>query len=154
TEDRQRAAMYAQQAERVRLERSAPSLEDFLASLRLVVTIGKPGPDQWSRVAQLTQRTNQMNLTCVRRTETEVERLPGAECLAVEVSDRFGSYGLTGVMIYRVEAPALVVDTFLLSCRVLGRSVEHRMLAYLGRTALDLGLDSVVLPFAPAQRNK
>jgi FkbH-like protein len=154
TEDRQRAAMYAQQAERVRLERSAPSLEDFLASLRLVVTIGKPGPDQWSRVAQLTQRTNQMNLTCVRRTETEVERLPGAECLAVEVSDRFGSYGLTGVMIYRVEAPALVVDTFLLSCRVLGRGVEHRMLAYLGRTALDLGLDSVVLPFAPAQRNK
>ena len=51
-------------------------------------------------MAQLTQRTNQMNATCIRRTEAEIQRL-AEECLTVHVTDRFGSYGLTGVMIFR-----------------------------------------------------
>ena len=78
----------------------------------------------------------------------------GAECLAVDVSDRFGSYGLTGVAIFRAAAGALAVDTFLLSCRALGRGVEHRMLAALGEIARSAALDAVEVPFVPAQRNR
>jgi FkbH-like protein len=153
-EDRKRSEMYAQQAERTRLERSSASLQDFIESLRLEVRIAPMREDQAARVAQLTLRTNQMNLSCVRRGEGEVRQLQGLEVLTVEVSDRFGGYGLTGTAIFRVDGPALVVDTFLLSCRVLGRGVEHRLLARLGEIAVERGLQSILLPYVEAQRNK
>src|SRR5262249_16377940 len=99
-EDRKRPQLYAQRAERSRAERSAGSLEEFLASVRLEVNIAPMDPSQMDRVAQLTQRTNQMNATCLRRTAGEVAKVvPGV--LTVTVTDRFGSYGLTGVMIFR-----------------------------------------------------
>jgi FkbH-like protein len=152
-EDRRRGEVYAQRAERARAARTSPSLEDFLASLQLEVTIAPMQPAQLDRVAQLTQRTNQMNATCIRRTAAEIQRL-SEECLTVHVTDRFGSYGLTGAIIFRVAASALVVDTFLVSCRALGRGVEHRMVARLGELALDRKLQTVEIPFVAAQRNR
>jgi len=152
-EDRQRAEMYAQHAERNRAERAAGSLENFLASLNLEISIDAMQPAQIARVAQLTQRTNQMNMTLVRRTEAEIRGLD-AECLTVSVKDRFGSYGLTGVAIFREGTGILQVDTFLLSCRVLGRGVEHRMVARLGEFALERGLSHVEIPFVAGQRNR
>lgn len=152
-EDRQRAEMYTQRAERNRAERAAGSLENFLASLNLEISIEPMRPEQVARVAQLTQRTNQMNLTLVRRTEAEIQSLD-AECLAVAVTDRFGCYGLTGVVIFRAAEGVLRVDTFLLSCRVLGRGVEHRMVARLGEIALERGLSHVEIPFVVGQRNR
>jgi FkbH-like protein len=152
-EDRRRAEMYRQQAERTRAEHSAGSLEEFVASLQLEVAIAPMQPAQVARVAQLTQRTNQMNVSLVRRTEADIQALD-AEVLAVEVKDRFGSYGLTGVAIFRCEGEALKVDTFLLSCRVLGRGVEHRMVARLGEIARERGLARVEIPFVAGQRNR
>jgi FkbH-like protein len=152
-EDRKRSAFYAQQAARARAERGAGSLEEFLAGLRLEVRIAPLEPAQVERVAQLTQRTNQMNATCLRRTAPEIARLSG-ECLTVTVSDRFGGYGLTGALIFRAQGPALVVDTFLLSCRALGRGVEHRMVARLGEIARERGLAAVEIPFLAGQRNR
>ena len=152
-EDRRRGEMYVQRAERARVARSSASLEDFLASLELEVGIAPMEPSQVERVAQLTGRTNQMNATCIRRSAAEIERL-SEECLTVHVTDRFGSYGLTGAMLFRVAARALVVDTFLLSCRALGRGVEHRMVARLGEIAVERGLATVEIPFVEAQRNR
>jgi acyl carrier protein len=142
--------------ERRRLERSSASLQEFLESLRLEVTMRPAAPAQYARVAQLTQRTNQMNVTPVRRGEQDIGELlrGGAECLAVEVRDRFGDYGLTGVMLYRVRDGVLAVEAFLLSCRAMGRGVEHRMLARLGEIALERGAHSVEIPFVPAARNR
>ena len=142
-EDRGRAALYVQERERARAEQMASSLEEFLASLNLRVTILPMTQEQLPRVAQLTMRTNQMNFTSVRRNEGEIQTLlcsQGYECLTVNVEDRFGSYGLTGVMLFRTTGDALIVDTFLLSCRALGRGVEHRMLARLGEIAKERGL--------------
>lgn len=156
-EDRSRAALYVQERERSRAERMASSLEEFLASLDLRVTIAPMTQDQLPRVAQLTVRTNQMNFTSVRRGESEIQSLlrsRGYECLTVDVEDRFGSYGLTGVMLFHPNAGALIVDTFLLSCRALGRGVEHRMLARLGEIAMERGLAEVRVPFAPTSRNR
>lgn len=155
-EDRGRTALYAQQAERHRLERQASSLEDFLASLKLEVRVVPAKPADLPRVAQLTQRTNQMNATTVRRSEPEIDTLlhTGAECLVAHVSDRFGSYGLTGAIIFTSTAEAIAVDTFLLSCRALGRGVEHRMLVALGELALSRGIPRVDVPFTPTQRNR
>ena len=155
-EDRERTALYAQQVERHRLERQATSLEEFLARLELVIRIAPAAPADLPRIAQLTARTNQMNTTTVRHTEAGLQQAfaAGAECLAVHVSDRFGSYGLTGVAIFRAAPAALVVDSFLLSCRALGRGVEHAMLAALGEAALARAIPRVDLPFVPTARNR
>ncbi len=156
-EDRTRASMYAQQAERTRAEQQSASLEEFLASLNLQVRIAPMQEGQLARVAQLTVRTSQMNFTSVRRDESAIRNLlqsGGYECLVVSVDDRFGSYGLTGVMLLRTVPEALVVDTFLLSCRALGRGVEHRMLARIGEIARERRLAKVEIPFAPTPRNR
>lgn len=155
-EDRERAALYAQEIERGRLEKKAASLEEFLAALNLEINIAPMRPEQLPRVSQLTQRTNQMNFTCVRRSENEIQELlrdGKAECLTVDVRDRFGSYGLVGVIIFEPREDAIALDTFLLSCRALGRGVEHRMLARLGQTALERGLSRVDARFVRMPRN-
>ncbi len=156
-EDQLRNELYAQRIERGRAEKQAGSLAEFVASLQLEVRIGAMTPEQLPRVAQLTQRTNQMNFTSVRRTESEIRELLDsgeAECLTVDVNDRFGSYGLTGVVIFRNSNGTLSIDTFLLSCRALGRGVEHRMLARLGEIARERGLSGVEACFRRTQRNQ
>jgi FkbH-like protein len=156
-EDRKRTALYAQRIERARLEQQVSTLEEFIASLRLEIRILSMSPEQLPRVSQLTQRTNQMNMTTIRRSESEIQTLlrsGKAEILTVDVADRFGSYGLTGVVIFETSPQAIKVDTFLLSCRVLGRGVEHRVLRELGEIAGQRGLHSIELPFIPSQRNR
>ena len=155
-EDRLRPKLYEQRASRARAGRAAASLEEFIAALQLEVRIAPMEPNQVARVAQLTLRTNQMNTGSIRRTEAAILELErsGATCLAVEVKDRFGNYGLTGVEIFRVAGDSLAVDTFLASCRVLGRGVEHRMVARLGEITRDLGLARVEIPFTATPRNR
>jgi len=155
SEDRQRTSMYRENAERQRVQRQAQSFPEFLRELELRVEITAPKPVQLDRVAQLTQRTNQFNFTTIRRTESELRQLGGMEleCRIVEVADRFGDYGLVGVLIHGKGDKSLEIDTFLLSCRVLGRGVEHRMLNYLGETARERGLDSVVATVIPTAKN-
>src|ERR1039458_865195 len=150
-EDRRRPDLYAQRAERARSAGAAHNLEQFLASLDLEIRIAPMERTELARVAQLTARTNQMNATLVRRTEPEVQALlaGGAECLTVSVKDRFGDYGLTGAILFRTADAALRVDTFLLSCRALGRGVEHRMVARLGKLALERGLGRVAWDQSP-----
>ena len=155
SEDRQRTAMYRRNAERSRVQRQAQDFQEFLRELELRVEITAPTPVQLDRVAQLTQRTNQFNFTTIRRTESEIRQLAEIEleCRIVEVCDRFGDYGLVGVLIYGMGAESLPIDTFLLSCRVLGRGVEHHMLNFLGDTAQKRGLDSVVATVIPTGKN-
>jgi FkbH-like protein len=154
-EDRSRADSYSQAREFGQAFHSAHSLEEFMASLNLRVEIQPAEEDQSARVAQLTQRTNQFNFTTVRRSEAEIRTLPSHwECLAVTVGDRFGEYGLTGVAICGEDDDALQIDNFLLSCRVLGRGVEHTVMAHLGAKALERGLPFVTATLKPTQKNQ
>lgn len=155
-EDLERTEMYRQNAARSRLEKAAPSLEAFLEQLNVQTHVAAPAAEQWPRVSQLTQRTNQFNITTIRRSEDELRALvaSGAEVRIVSVSDRFGDYGDTGVAIYRVDGDRVLLDTFLLSCRVLGRGVEHEMLADIGRFAQARGAARVVVPFKPTKKNE
>ncbi len=156
-EDRHRSAYYTQAQEFGRAIERATNLEEFVSGLRLEVTIAPLREEQLSRVAQLTQRTNQFNFTTIRRTESDIQSLIAAgeyECVTLQVSDRFGSYGLVGVLIFRVAEKALEIDTFLLSCRVLGRGVEHRLMAWLGAEALRRGRTQVVTRLDVTKKNK
>jgi FkbH-like protein len=151
-EDRQRSELYRQNAERERSRREAPSMAEFLASLGLEIRVEPPETADMARVSQLTFRTNQFNFTTVRRSEAEI-RDSGLGCLKVHVRDRFGDYGLVGVMLFGPKDGALLVDTFLLSCRVLQRGVEHRMIATLGEIAVERGLSHVEAPLAFTAKN-
>ena len=107
-----------------------------------------------TRMADLMQRTTQFNLTGTRFGVAEIEALPDATTrLMVDVRDRFGNYGTVGLMMFGAAGRSLEVTTFLLSCRVLGRGVEHRMLAHLGQAALTLGMDEIRLRYTVTPRN-
>ncbi|WP_008312554.1 HAD-IIIC family phosphatase [Leptolyngbya sp. PCC 6406] len=155
--DLQRTLMYKQNLERERVRSQALDFEEFLNGLDLQVSILPMKPNQLVRVAQLTQRTNQFNATTIRRSESTIQQLcaqGGYQFLTVDVKDRFGDYGLVGTVIYGIQNSSLEVDTFLLSCRVLGRSVEYRMLAELGRIALEQNLDRVNIPYIYSAKNQ
>jgi FkbH-like protein len=156
-QDRQRAASYLQNAQREAIRKESAGLDDFLAKLDLQVDIAPPTSVNVPRVAQLTERTNQFNFSTIRRGEAEIIALlndPRISCDVVNVKDRFGDYGLVGVIITRAEKAALVLDTMLLSCRVLGRGVEHRMLAFIGERARSRGLTTVEIPFIRSKKNQ
>lgn len=142
-EDKKRTQQYQENVQRERLRQDSLTFQDFLAGLQLEIDIQELTSDRLTRASQLTQRTNQFNMTTIRRSEVEIQQLCDAgqlSALTVEVKDRFGDYGLVGLILYAQTAEAIAVDTFLLSCRVLGRGVEHQMLATLGKIASDRGL--------------
>lgn len=155
-EDRRRSESYAQTLAFGRELQTAGSMEHFLETLNLHVSFVPPTPERLPRIEQLTQRTNQFNFTTIRRTAAEIAALiaGGMECFGIEVSDRFGDYGLTGVLMFRVNGDVLDVDTFLLSCRVLGRGVEHRLINWLGEEALRRGAHTITGRLVPTARNE
>jgi FkbH-like protein/FkbM family methyltransferase len=155
-EDHNRTRMYRENAERAQFREQTCSLKDFVQGLQLRVDIREMTVDQLSRVSQLTYRTNQFNFTTVRRSEQEIREFVArdrATCLVVHVVDRFGDYGIVGVVMYEAAADRFTVDTFALSCRVLGRGVEHAVLADLGRRARADGKRFVALAYRPTERN-
>jgi FkbH-like protein len=154
-EDSKRAEMYRQNQEREKLRSEASGLGDFIASLNLRINIEPLTAANYPRASQLTQRTNQFNFTTIRRSEGELQQfLSHGEGLVVTVNDRFGDYGLVGLVLFAVDERTLNIDTFLLSCRVLGRGVEHRMLSRLGEIARERRLDWVAAAFADSGKNR
>lgn len=153
----QRTDYYRQNRERQSLEQSSLSFEEFLEKLDLSVEIHPVAPQDLERAAELTQRTNQFNLSTLRRSARELDALLRSSALqgvTVKVTDRFGDYGLTGLMLYAAKADTLVVDTLLLSCRVLGRRVEHHLAQYLSEAARQHGCSHVVFAYRPTDRNQ
>ena len=131
--------------------------EDFLKSLGLVVDVFEVGDAHVGRVAQLINKTNQFNLTTARRTQDDVEALRDGKShrlFAMRVTDRFGDYGLVGASIVRINDATWDLDTFLLSCRVLGRGVETAFLAGIKEAAQSAGAASMVAHFVPTPKNK
>jgi len=156
-EDLKRTEQYKQNFQRERIRKSTGSFLDYLASLELKIDLRPLNEEDLPRVAQLTLRTNQFNCTTIRRAEPELRHLwqSGAiEGLTARVTDRFGDYGLVGAVLFTVQPGELVVDSFLMSCRALGRGVEHRVIATIGATAVERGCTSVVIPFLPTPKNR
>ncbi|MBE9211185.1 HAD-IIIC family phosphatase [Plectonema cf. radiosum LEGE 06105] len=156
-EDKKRTELYQQNVQRQRLHQDSLTFNDFLARLGLEIEINQMKLEDLSRVSQLTQRTNQFNFTTIRRSEGEIQQLCDSgvlECRVVSVKDRFGDYGKVGLLLFSSNDEVLNVDTFLLSCRVLGRGVEHRMLSYLGEIAQHRGLSKVNILYQATQKNK
>jgi FkbH-like protein len=154
-EDRERTASIRENLERKALESSAASVDDYLAQLDIKVRLAPFDEANLPRIVQLINKTNQFNLTTRRRTDAEVRALvaAGAYTQAMRVTDRFGDSGLTGVLIAIPDGTGLRVDTWLMSCRVLGRRLEEVMFAALVHYAAKNGYTELVGEYIPTAKN-
>jgi FkbH-like protein len=158
-EDQHRAAFYQGETARESARREAPSLQAFFDSLQLELKVESLAAEHLPRVSQLTYRTNQFNCTGERFTELQLASLTGqaapggAKGLVMHARDRFGDYGLIGALAYRIDVGALHVDWWSLSCRVLNRGVEHRILAYLGKCALAAKVSNLIVSYRDSGKN-
>ena len=155
-EDRNRSRMI--QAEQMReTKKSSLTEEEFKSSLDLKVSVFEVEPQHIARVTQLVNKTNQFNLTTIRRSQSEIEELARSaehRVFATEVTDKYGEYGLVGVAILaQREAGAWLIDTLLLSCRVLGRDVETAFLSVLADVVLLTGGSELIGRFIPTSKN-
>ena len=118
---------YRQRAEAIAEQGRFASQEEYLASLGLTVTLARDDASRVVRVSELSQKSNQFNLTTVRYGPAEIERLmadPDAAVWALDVADKFGAAGLTGVVVMRFDGETATIESLFMSCRVLGRGVE------------------------------
>jgi len=155
-EDRERGRHYTEQRLRGELQQSANSLEEFYTALRMVVRIGPATDVDCARVAQLTQKTNQFNLTTRRYSEPQIRAMmedPAWRLYALRASDRFGDSGLVGVALVRRNAVDWEIDTLLVSCRVIGRTIETALLAFLCDAARRDGAARVCGWYFPTKKN-
>jgi FkbH-like protein len=155
-EDQQRTEMYAAQKQRAGAEQAFQSKEDFFRYLEQEAELEPVSDLTLARVAQLTQKTNQFNLTTRRYTEPQIAEMakkPEWHIFSIRVRDRFGDHGLVGVAITHDKGEQCEVDTFLLSCRVIGRTVETALLAHLAESAAQRGRKRLEGWFLPTRKN-
>jgi len=157
-EDRQRADMIRAEQQRESLG-TGLSKDEFRRSLELKLDLFLAQPVDLDRIAQLINKTNQFNLTTIRRTLDEVRALgssPKHRIFGLSVADKFGDYGLTGVVVIEVseDRSHWIIDSLLLSCRVLGRGVETALLAAIALEAGAEGVTEIVGSFVPTAKNK
>lgn len=157
-EDKQRGQMYIQQKKRSDLEKNSTNLEEFLSQLEIKITIKNADKFTIPRISQLTLKTNQFNLTTQRYQEEDIVRFSQDKGMIVgsaQVEDKFGDNGITGTFIVRKESPSeWLIDTFLLSCRVLGRHVEDAMMSHIINQGKKAGVKKIKANYIPTQKNK
>jgi len=132
------------------------SEEEFRKSLNLKIDVFAAQKQHLARVTQLINKSNQFNLTTVRRTQDEVEALSIAKdalVLGMDIKDKYGDYGLVGVSILKKEDKACIIDTLLMSCRVLGRGAEDTFIAKLAEAAKTLDCDEMRGKYIPTNKN-
>jgi FkbH-like protein len=155
-EDLSRADQYRKEAQREQLRATSASLDDFLRELRLEATAEEISEKNLVRVTQLVNKTNQFNVTTRRYTEAQVRGLaedPRGWTRAFQLSDRMDRYGLIGVLICRESGDAWEVDTWLMSCRSLGRQMEKFMFDRMVEAAIARGTRRIVGVYRPTAKN-
>jgi len=155
-EDKVRSSFYAAERERREVEQSCATPEDFYRSLQQEITIAPVQPATLERAAQLTQKTNQFNLTTRRYSEQELAAVaaePDRQVFTMRVKDRFVDNGLVGEAIVRYDGEVCEIEALLLSCRVIGRTVETALLSYLAGRARERGCRRMEGWFLPTKKN-
>jgi FkbH-like protein len=155
-DDTRRTEQYRARSAAAAARGTSSSLEEFLDGLGQEATVELVGPPNLARVAQLVGKSNQFNLTSRRRTEAELAELadrPEVVALAVRLRDRFADHGLVGVLLAVDDGPALEIDTWLMSCRVIGRSLEALLLQVLARVARERGRSELRGSYIPTAKS-
>ena len=158
-EDTRRQRSYAARGSAAELRAGAATLEDFWRSLQMRARVRPIDAGSLDRASQLTQKTNQFNLTLRRHSRAQIERLAtdsAAICRTLQLEDRFADHGVIGLAIASPcedDRRTGLIDTLLLSCRVIGRTAEAHMLAHISAAALERGFERLRGLYVPGRRN-
>ncbi len=155
-EDLKKTAMYRAEAQRKTELDSAVSMEDFLKKLEMTMDIHFMKPEEEKRVTQLTNKTNQFNVTTKRYSEEEIHELATAEdsdIITVHMADKYGDQGLVAVLILKYEKEVAEIDTYLMSCRVMGRNAENEMMARIKGLLKQKGITTVKAAYIKTAKN-
>jgi len=158
-EDRKKIEMYKHQVKREIVKKEFIDIEDYLASLELKITIFKDDESIIPRMSQLSQKTNQFNLTTKRYTEGDIQNFinhPDSDVYALSVSDKFGDSGVTGLCIITSNGSNKIVeiDTLLISCRVIGRNVEYVFINYIIEKIKEKKIIDLKAKYIKTQKNE
>jgi FkbH-like protein len=157
-EDTKRKQMYLEQRDRTELKHSSNNLNDFLKKLDLKILIKKSDSFSIPRISQLTLKTNQFNLTTKRYQENDILKFSNNRNMLVgcaQIKDKFGDHGITGVFIVdKNNSKEWFLDTFLLSCRVMGREVEKAILNHIINEAQKNNVLKIKAEYIPTNKNK
>jgi FkbH-like protein len=155
-EDRKRGALYVTERLRTQAQKESLNLDSFLQSLEMVVTIRQAKPADIKRAAQLTQRTNQFNLTTIRYSEADIAAMlekPNYRIYVLKLKDKFGDMGTVGIAIVVSEKDNLRIDSFLMSCRIIGRQVEDALVNRILEDASASGIKMVQAKYVRTAKN-
>ena len=156
-EDLQKGKMYAEQRKRTEFQSRATDITEYLKGLQMKVTIDSANTFNIPRVSQLTQKTNQFNMTTKRYLEEDIKKMNEYKnhiIASVKVEDKFGDNGITGAIIIEKYQDEWRIDTFLLSCRVIGRRVEETLLAHIIEEAAKENVKTIIGMFIPTKKNE
>jgi FkbH-like protein len=152
----EKTAQYHKRAEALAERQEFDSQEDYLASLGLTVTLARDDATRTARISELSQKSNQFNLTTIRYAPGEIGALmadPAAAVYSMEVADKFGAAGLTGVVVLRYAGDVATVESLFMSCRVLGRGVEFAIWPAIFTDAAARGCGRVEARYRPTAKN-
>ena len=156
-EDNNKTEMYLQESQRKKHLQFHDSIGNYLASLGLSLSIIWDKEIPVSRAAQMTQKTNQFNLTTIRYTESDIIRMlddPEYVVVAFSVSDQFGEYGITGMAIIHIKNSIAYLDTLLMSCRVIGRNLEIAFLDEIVLFLMKKNIKTLLTSYVRTPKNK
>jgi FkbH-like protein len=155
-EDALRVEQYRVEADRRALLATSTDMESYLVSLEMVGRVNRLDDADLPRATQLINKSNQFNLTTIRRSEAEVRALAASArhgCFTVRLEDRFGDHGLISVLLTEAKGEDLVVDTWVMSCRVLKRGVEDVVVNEIASIAREKGCRRIVGTYLPTAKN-
>jgi len=153
-EDLNKTRMYQNEAKRKTVLDMSLNLDDYIAKLDISVDIHRMRPEETGRVTQLVNKTNQFNLTTKRYTQAEIEKIskdPDKYIFVVYSSDKYGDYGLISIVILIEEHNDVIIDSFLMSCRVMGRKLENVIINEIA--ACFMGRDKLTGEYIPTAKN-
>ena len=151
SEDKKKTEQYKANAQRAQAQRSFVDFDAFLESLDIQITIEAANEFNIPRIAQMTQKTNQFNLTTKRYTDADVRAFlqNGWKIWCISVADKFGDNGITGCIMVNGDT----IDTFLLSCRILGKGIEIAFIKKILTMLKESGVESVKAEYLPTAKN-
>ncbi len=154
-EDMIRTRQYKEESERVVLQQSFESVDEYLVSLEMQAKVEPINAFNLARCAQLTQRSNQFNLTTIRYTEEQLKAFTDADgkALCISLKDKFGDYGLISLLLLEKKENVLDVNTWIMSCRVLKRGVEELAVNEIVKAAKEMGCNEVRGKYLPTPKN-
>lgn len=156
-EDRQRGKLYKAEAGRRALQTTVTDLPTFYRQLEMKMTLTVDAAAHVGRAAQMTNRTNQFNMQTIRCSEDDIRRYMAADdhrVITLALADRFGDNGIVGLAIVRTGAEEWTLHIFLMSCRVLGRTVEQGFVGWIAEQARAAGARRLIGLLKPTSKNK